>query len=96
MTIEEQRYLDECKKVLNREQLDAVTMAMDYGLQIQEIRKVVQSNQSAPCMHEIVLGMMEGIKTDVLDFLCENDFNQYQIKEIREGIAGSVLHEMQD
>ncbi len=39
MTIEEQRYLDECKKVLNREQLDAVTMAMDYGLQIQEIRK---------------------------------------------------------
>ena len=93
MTIEEQRYLDECKKVLNREQLDAVTMAMDYGLQIQEIRKVVQSNQSAPCMHEIVLGMMEGIKTDVLDFLCENDFNQYQIKEIREGIAGGLTFE---
>lgn len=93
MTIEEQRYLEECKKVLNREQLDAVTMAVDYGLQIQEIRKVVQSNQSAPCMHEIVLGMMEGIGADVLGFLCENEFNQYQIKEIREGITGGLTFE---
>ena len=32
MTIEEQRYLEECKKVLKHEQMDIVTMAMDYGL----------------------------------------------------------------
>lgn len=34
MTIEEQRYLEECKKVLKHEQMDIVTMAMDYGLPI--------------------------------------------------------------
>lgn len=93
MTIEEQRYLDECKKVLKQEQIEVVTMAMDYGLQIPEIRKLVQSNQSAECMKEIVFAMMEGISDDVLDFLCENEFNQYQIKEIREGIVHGLSFE---
>lgn len=93
MTIEEQRYLEECKKVLKQEQIDIVTMAMDYGLQIPEIRKLVQSNQSAECMREIVFSMMEGISEEVLDFLCENDFNQYQIKEIREGIVHGLTFE---
>lgn len=93
MTIEEQRYLEECKKVLKREQMEIVTMAMDYGLPIAEIRKVVQSNQSAECMREIVFGMMEGISTEALEFLCENEFNQYQIKEIREGIVHGLAFE---
>ena len=93
MTVEEQRYLDECKKVLKQEQIEIVTMAMDYGLQIPEIRKLVQSNQSAECMKEIVFAMMEGISDDVLDFLCENEFNQYQIKEIREGIVHGLSFE---
>ena len=93
MTIEEQRYLEECKKVLKHEQMDIVTMAMDYGLPIAEIRKVVQSNQSAECMREIVFGMMEGISTEALEFLCENDFNQYQMKEIREGIVHGLTFE---
>ena len=93
MTIEEQRYLEECKKVLKHEQMDIVTMAMDYGLPIAEIRKVVQSNQSAECMREIVFGMMEGISTEALEFLCENDFNQYQMKEIREGIVHGLAFE---
>lgn len=93
MTVEEQRYLEECKKVLSREQMDVVTMALDYGLQIPEIRKAVQSNQSAEGMREIVFGMMEGISTEVLEFLCENNFNQYQIKEIREGIVHGLTFE---
>lgn len=54
MTIEEQRYLDECKKVLKQEQIEVVIMAMDYGLQIPEIRKLVQSNQSAECMLSLI------------------------------------------
>lgn len=93
MTIEEQRYLEECKKVLKHDQMDIVTMAMDYGLPIAEIRKVVQSNQGAECMREIVFGMMEGISAEALEFLCENDFNQYQIKEIREGIVHGLTFE---
>lgn len=93
MTVEEQRYLEECKKVLKREQMDIITMAMDYGLLIADIRKVVQSNQSAECMREIIYGMMEGIGEEVAAFLCENDFNQYQMKEIREGIAHGLTFE---
>lgn len=87
MTVEQQRYLESCKKVLDGEKLEIVAMALDYGLQIPEIRKVVQGNLGADCMREVVAGMMEGIHGDVLDFLCENDFNRYQIKEIVEGIA---------
>lgn len=93
MTIEEQRYLEECKKVLKQEQTQIVKMAFDYGLQIPEIRRLVQSNQSAECMKEIVFAMMEGISGEVLDFLCENAFNPYQIKEIREGIARGLSFE---
>lgn len=93
MTIEEQRYLETCRKRLKQDQLDVVTMAIDYGLQLPEIRRLVQSNQSAECMREILFGMMEGISTEALDFLCENDFNQYQIKEIREGLLKGLSFE---
>lgn len=93
MTIEEQRYLEECKKLLNREQMDVVTMALDYGLQLPGIRKVVQSNKNAECMREIVFGMMEGITAEVLDFVCENEFNRYQTKEIVEGISNGLSFE---
>lgn len=86
MTVEQQRYLEECKKVLDGEQLEIVAMALDYGLQIPEIRKVVQGNLNAGCMHEVVLGLMGGLDGDALDFVCENHFNKYQIKEIVEGM----------
>lgn len=87
MTVEQQRYLESCKKVLDGEQMEIVAMALDYGLQIPEIRKVVQGNLEAACMREVVSGMMEGIPAEVLDFLCENQFNRYQVKEIVEGIT---------
>ncbi len=93
MTVEEQRYQEECKKVLDGEKMDVVSMAINYGLQISEIRKVVQSNQNAECMKAIVFGMMEGIDSDVLDFLCRSDFNRYQIKEIIEGISHDLTFE---
>lgn len=93
MTVEEQRYLEECKKVLDGEKMDVVSMAINYGLKIPEIRKIVQSNQSAECMKAIVFGMMEGIDPDVLDFLCGSDFNRYQIKEIIEGISHGLTFE---
>lgn len=93
MTVEQQRYLENCKKVLDEEQLEVVSMALDYGLQIPEIRKVVQGNLGAECMREVVSGMMEGIQGDALDFLCENEFNRYQIKEVVEGITHGLTLE---
>lgn len=93
MTVEQQRYLEECKKVLDKEQMETVTMALDYGLQIPEIRKVVQGNQNAGCMHEIIMGMMGGVEGDAVDFLCETHFNRYQIKEIVDGILHGLALE---
>lgn len=93
MTVEQQRYLEECKKVLDVEQAETVAMALDYGLQIPEIRKVVQGNLSADCMHEVILGLMDGIDGDAVDFLCENHFNRYQIREIVEGLLNGLPFE---
>ena len=93
MTIEEQRYLDECRKVLDREQLDIVTMAMAYGLALSSIQQVVRSNKNAACMSEIVFALMDNVEQAVIDFLCENEFNRYQIKEIVEGIRAGLTIE---
>lgn len=93
MTVEQQRYLEECRKVLDKKQLEVIAMALDYGLQITEIRKVVQGNLSADCMHEIVSGLMNGVDGDAVDFLCENEFNRYQIREIVEGLTGGLAFE---
>ncbi len=93
MTVEQQRYLEECRKILDKKQLEVIAMALDYGLQISEIRKVVQGNLSADCMHEIVSGLMNGVDGDAVDFLCENEFNKYQIREIVEGLTGGLAFE---
>ena len=47
MTVEGQRYLEECRKVLKEEQMDAVSMGLDFGLPVSDIQKVVKSNQEA-------------------------------------------------
>ena len=93
MTIEEQRYFDECRKVLNTEQMESVTIAMDYGLQISDIQKVVQSNKNALCMKAIIFACMENIPMEVIAYLCEKEFNQYQIREISEGIKHGLSFE---
>ena len=54
MTVEGQRYLEECRKVLKEEQMDAVSMGLDFGLPVSDIQKVVKSNQEAPVMKAII------------------------------------------
>lgn len=55
MTVEGQRYLEECRKVLKEEQMDAVSMGLDFGLPVSDIQKVVKSNQEAPVMKAIII-----------------------------------------
>lgn len=94
MTVEEQRYYEECRKKMDSEQLNIVGMAIDYGLSLTDIRKVVQSNKKdASCMRAIMKALMEDISEDAVRFLCENDFNPYQIKEITEGIENGLTLE---
>ena len=88
MTVEGQRYLEECRKVLKEEQMDAVSMGLDFGLPVSDIQKVVKSNQEAPVMKAIIIGLMEGIGE--IDFLCEGNYNQFQVREIVEGLKNGL------
>ena len=65
MTVEGQRYLEECRKVLKEEQMDAVSMGLDFGLPVSE-------------------GIGE------IDFLCEGNYNQFQVREIVEGLKNGL------
>lgn len=93
MTVEEQRYFEECRKILDKEQLETVSMAMDYGLSMGDIRKVVKSNKSALCMKEIFHAFMEEIEGEALELLCREDFNPYQIREIVKGFCDGLSFE---
>ena len=88
MTVEGQRYLEECRKVLKEEQMDADSMGLDFGLPVSDIQKVVKSNQEAPVMKAIIIGLMEGIGE--IDFLCEGNYNQFQVREIVEGLKNGL------
>ena len=88
MTVEGQRYLEECRKVLKEEQMDAVSMGLDFGLPVSDIQKVVKSNQEAPVMKAIIIGLMEGIGE--IDFLCEGNYTQFQVREIVEGLKNGL------
>ena len=39
MTVEGQRYLEECRKVLKEEQMDAVSMGLDFFIAVDAYRK---------------------------------------------------------
>lgn len=93
MTVEEQRYFEECRKIMDKDQLETVSMAMDYGLSMENIRKVVKSNKNALCMKEIFHALMEEIEPEAVELLCREDFNQYQIREIVKGFCGGLNYE---
>ena len=68
--------------------MDAVSMGLDFGLPVSDIQKVVKSNQEAPVMKAIIIGLMEGIGE--IDFLCEGNYNQFQVREIVEGLKNGL------
>ena len=88
MTVEGQRYLEECRKVLKEEQMDAVSMGLDFGLPVSDIQKVVKSNQEAPVMKAIIIGLWKGLGKST--FLCEGNYNQFQVREIVEGLKNGL------
>ena len=63
-------------------------MGLDFGLPVSDIQKVVKSNQEAPVMKAIIIGLMEGIGE--IDFLCEGNYNQFQVREIVEGLKNGL------
>ena len=90
MTIEEQKYVEECKKKLSQEQVKIVQMAFEYGLSITDIRKLAIPKLRPEQMQQIVYAMMEEIDEEVLEQICKGDFDQYQIQEIVSGFSGGL------
>lgn len=90
MTIEEQKYLEECKKKLSQEQVKIVQMAFEYGLNITDIRKLAMPKLQPEQMQQIVYAMLEEIDHEILEQICKGDFDQYQIQEIVSGFSGGL------
>lgn len=90
LTIEEQKYVEECKKKLSQEQVKIVQMAFEYGLSITDIRKLAIPKLRPEQMQQIVYAMLEDINQEVLEQICKGDFDQYQIQEIVSGFSGGL------
>lgn len=94
MTLEEERYLEECKKRMKPEQTEVVEAAVNYGIPFKDIQKVVSRNLRAPQMKQIIYAMMEQVGDEAVDFLlnCE-ELNEYQLKEAALGFIHGLSAE---
>ena len=83
------------KKKLDKEQLEIITSALEYGIPIKILRKLVLSGPEAPIMREIVAGMMAGMENEAVEFLCQESFQVYQVREIVQAfLAGLTLEQV--
>lgn len=87
MTIEEQKYLEECRKKLGAEQIEIIQMAFQYGLAIKDVRRVAIPKLNAEQMRQTVFAILENVDGELIDLCCQGTFDQYQIPEI---VSGSV------
>ena len=94
MTLEEERYLEECRRRMKPDQVEAVVAAIHYGIPLEEIQKIVQKNLNGAQMHQMVFAIMENIDGEMLNFLLEHgELNQYQLKEVSLGFIHGLSFE---
>jgi len=94
MTLEEERYLEECRRRMKPDQAEAVAAAIHYGIPLEEIQKIAQKNLPGAQMQQIVFAVMENVGSEALDFLLEHgDLNQYQLKEVTLGFIHGLAFE---
>jgi len=94
MTLEEERYLEECRRRMKPDQAEAVVTAIHYGIPLEEIQKIAQKNLPGAQMQQIVFAVMENVGSEALDFLLEHgDLNQYQLKEVTLGFIHGLAFE---
>ena len=87
MTIEEQKYLEECRNKLGADQIEVIQLAFQYGLGIKDVRRVAIPKLNAEQMRQTVFAMLEDVDGELVDLCCQGTFDQYQIPEI---VSGSV------
>lgn len=75
--------------------MEIITSALEYGIPIKILRKLVLSGPEAPIMREIVAGMMAGMENEAVEFLCQESFQVYQVREIVQAfLAGLTLEQV--
>ena len=71
MTIEEQKYLEECHKKLGADQIEVMQMAFQYGLGIKDVRRVAIPKLNAEQMRQTVFAMLEDVDGELVDLCCQ-------------------------
>jgi hypothetical protein len=75
--------------------LEIITSALEYGIPIKTLRKLVMSGQEALIMKEIAAGMMAGLNSEAVEYLCQESFQVYQVREIVQAfLAGLNLEQV--
>ena len=87
MTVEEQKYVEECRKKLGPEQVQVIQMAFKYGLGIKDVRRLAIPKLNAEQMRQTVYAVLENVDSELIELCCQGTFDQYQIPEI---VSGSV------
>lgn len=94
MTLEEERYLEECRRRMKPDQAEAVANAIHYGIPLEEIQKIAQKNLNGAQMQQLVFAIMENVGGEAFDFLLEHgELNQYQLKEVSLGFIHGLSFE---
>ena len=75
MTIEEQKYLEECRKKLGADQIEVIQMAFQYGLGIKDVRRVAIPKLNAEQMRQTVFAMLEDVDGELVDLCCQGTGN---------------------
>lgn len=75
--------------------MEIITSALEYGIPIKTLRKLVISGQEALVMKEIAAGMMAGLSSEGVEYLCQESFQVYQVREIVQAfLAGLTLEQV--
>ena len=75
--------------------MEIITSALEYGIPIKTLRKLVMSGQEALIMKEIAAGMMAGLNSEAVEYLCQESFQVYQVREIVQAfLAGLNLEQV--
>ena len=82
MTVEEQKYVEECRKKLGPEQVQVIQMAFKYGLGIKDVRRLAIPKLNAEQMRQTVYAVLENVDSELIELCCQGTFDQYQIPEI--------------
>ena len=76
MTVEEQKYVEECRKKLGPEQVQVIQMAFKYGLGIKDVRRLAIPKLNAEQMRQTVYAVLENVDSELIELCCQGTLDQ--------------------